>query len=111
MTNPGMKMVAREGAAPSNAVCKTAVILFHQRALEWWTARVTLPAPRIKSPVHHYNACSPKLVPAAGVAPAHDGVLDAVPLLLGYAGMENGASGRNAEREAPLRQVAERQFA
>ena len=35
-----------------------------------WPARVTLPVQRIKSPLHHFNACRPKLVLAAGVAPA-----------------------------------------
>src|SRR5437867_8716063 len=26
----------------------------------WWPARVTLPVQRIKSPLHHFNACRPK---------------------------------------------------
>src|ERR1041385_2192714 len=38
--------------------------------MKWWPARVTRPVPRIKSPLHHFNACRPKLVLAAGLAPA-----------------------------------------
>src|SRR5208282_3103053 len=36
----------------------------------WWPARVTRPVLRIKSPLHHFNACRPKLVLVAGFAPA-----------------------------------------
>src|SRR6185312_6493711 len=39
-------------------------------AFKWWPARVTRPVLRIKSPLHHFNACRPKLVLAAGFAPA-----------------------------------------
>ena len=28
--------------------------------MNWWPARVTLPVQRIKSPLHHFNACRPK---------------------------------------------------
>ena len=28
----------------------------------WWPARVTRPVLRIKSPLHHFNACRPKMV-------------------------------------------------
>ena len=41
-----------------------------RRPGNWWPARVTLPVQRIKSPLHHFNACRPKLVLAAGFAPA-----------------------------------------
>ena len=27
----------------------------------WWPARVTRPVLRIKSPLHHFNACRPKI--------------------------------------------------
>src|SRR6266540_4903912 len=88
-------MVAREGSAPPTSGCRPDVILFHHRAEigcrgwnctsirafkgrcptirrpgNWWPARVTLPVQRIKSPLHHFNACRPKLVLAAGFAPA-----------------------------------------
>ena len=48
----------------------------------WWPARVTLPVLRIKSPLHHFNACRPRIgssrhssgerrrMLAAGLAPA-----------------------------------------
>ena len=39
----------------------------------WWPARVTRPVLRIKSPSHHFNACRPELVLAAGLAPALSG--------------------------------------
>ena len=37
---------------------------------DWWPARVMRPVLRIKSPLHHFNACRPKLVLVAGFAPA-----------------------------------------
>ena len=40
------------------------------RGNEWWPARVTRPVPRIKSPLHHFNAYRPMMVLAAGLAPA-----------------------------------------
>ena len=79
-------MVAREGIAPSTSLCRRDMILFHHRAklaaspgfapgpsgskpgmlrlhheaMNWWPARVTRPVLRIKSPLHHFNACRPK---------------------------------------------------
>ena len=78
-------MVAREGSAPPTSGCRPDAILFHHRADvgcrgwnctsirafkgrcptirrpgNWWPARVTLLVPRIKSPLHHFNACRPK---------------------------------------------------
>jgi hypothetical protein len=35
---------------------------------KWWTARVMLPALRLKRPLHHFNACGPKWCPRAGPA-------------------------------------------
>ena len=99
-------MVAREGVAPPTLGCRPRMILLHHRAdwlprldshqdrrgqspvcsgyttrQSWWPARVTLPVQRVKSPLHHFNACRPKwlaepklneqrLVLAAGFAPA-----------------------------------------
>ena len=79
------KVVARKGSAPPISGCRPDVILFHHRAEigcrgwnrtsihafkgrsptirrpgKWWPAGVTLPVPRIKSPLHHFNACRPK---------------------------------------------------
>ncbi len=79
-------MVAREGSAPPISGCRPDVILFHQRAEtgcrgwictsisafkgrcptirrpgKWWPARVTLPVQRLKRPLHHFNACRPKI--------------------------------------------------
>jgi hypothetical protein len=34
--------------------------LLDDPAKNWWPARVTLPVQRIKSPLHHFNACRPK---------------------------------------------------
>jgi hypothetical protein len=31
-----------------------------RRPGKWWLARITLPVLRIKSPLHHFNACEPK---------------------------------------------------
>ena len=78
-------MVARKGSAPPTSGCRPGAILFHHRADvgcrgwnctsirafkgrcptirrpgNWWPARVTLPVQRIKSPLHHFNACRPK---------------------------------------------------
>jgi hypothetical protein len=46
------------------------MLLLHHEAKIWWPARVTRPVQRIKSPLHHFNACRPKLVLTAGFAPA-----------------------------------------
>src|SRR5438876_676737 len=81
------KVVARKGSAPPTSGCRPDVILFHHRAeigclartrtktvgvkarraavtprgkAILWPARVTLPVQRIKSPLHHFNACRPK---------------------------------------------------
>ena len=32
-----------------------------RRGEKWWPARVTHPVLRIKSPLHHFNACEPKV--------------------------------------------------
>ena len=39
--------------------------------------------------MHHYNACSPQIGARGENCTRTDGVLDAVPLLLGYAGGGN----------------------
>src|SRR5213594_806816 len=81
------RLVARKGSAPPTSGCRPDVILFHHRAeigclartrtktvgvkarraavtprgkAILWPARVTLPVQRIKSPLHHFNACRPK---------------------------------------------------
>src|SRR6266496_733242 len=63
-------MAASLGFAPSPTGSKPDMLLLHHEARNWWPARVTLPVQRIKSPLHHFNACRPKLVLAAGFAPA-----------------------------------------
>ena len=87
MQRGNWNMVAREGSAPSISGCRPDVMLFHYQAYDlaaslgfaptrapskgavlllddpamiWWPARVTLPIQRIKSPLHHFNACRPE---------------------------------------------------
>ena len=64
------KLATGAGIAPAFAPSKGAVLRLDDPAIKWWPARVTRPVPRIKSPLHHFNACRPKLVLAAGLAPA-----------------------------------------
>ena len=58
------------GAAPAGSSYKEDLQAAAKRQRTWWPARVTRPVLRIKSPLHHFNACRPKLVLAAGLAPA-----------------------------------------
>ena len=53
-------MAAGDGLAPPRSPSKGDVLLLDDPALIWWPARVTLPVQRIKSPLHHFNACRPK---------------------------------------------------
>ena len=116
-------MVAREGAAPPISGCRPDVILFHHRAEKigcrgwnctrihafkercptigrlgnWWPARVTRPVLRIKSPLHHFNACKPakwEMVLGAGFAPALSTLSTSCLFWLGYASERDGASCR-----------------
>ena len=51
----------------------SALCILHS-ALKWWPARVTRPVLRIKSPLHHFNACRPlkwsqsRVLPSAELA-------------------------------------------
>ncbi len=101
-------MVAREGIAPPTSVCRTDMILFHHRAEigcrgwnrtrirafkgrcptirrpgNWWPARVTRPVLRIKSPLHHFNACRPKNGARDRIRTCTGDALDVVSLLIG----------------------------
>ena len=53
-------MATGAGIAPAFAPSKGAVLRLDDPAFKWWPARVTRPVPRIKSPLHHFNACRPK---------------------------------------------------
>ena len=55
----GRKMAAGAGLAPAFAPSKGAVLRLDDPAIKWWPARVTRPVLRIKSPLHHFNACRP----------------------------------------------------
>jgi hypothetical protein len=48
--------------------------------LGWWPARVTLPVQRIKSPLHHFNACRPKMGACGRIRTCTGDALDVVPL-------------------------------
>jgi RibD C-terminal domain len=63
----GRKLATGAGIAPAFAPSKGAVLRLDDPAFTWWPARVTRPVLRIKSPLHHFNACRPELVLAAGV--------------------------------------------
>ncbi len=104
-------LVAREGIAPSTSLCRRDMILFHHRAKlaagarnctsirvphcgstgptirrpgkNWWPARVTRPVLRIKSPLHHFNACRPKIGARGRVCTCTVDALDVVSLLVG----------------------------
>ena len=50
---------------------------------KWWPARVTRPVLRIKSPLHHFNACRPKIGARGRIRTCTADALDVVPLLVG----------------------------
>jgi hypothetical protein len=56
----GRKLAASLGFGPRPTGSKPDMLLLHHEARNWWPARVTLPVQRIKSPLHHFNACRPK---------------------------------------------------
>ena len=85
-------LVPAHGLEPRFTPSKGAVLRF-ERSGNWWSARVARPVLRLKRPLHHFNAFSPSGNGTRGEIRTHTGgALDAVPLLLGYAGIrkENG---------------------
>ena len=48
------------GAAPAGSPYKGDLQAATERQRKWWPARVTRPVLRIKSPLHHFNACRPE---------------------------------------------------
>jgi hypothetical protein len=81
------KLAASPGFAPGLSGSKPGMLRLHHEAVNlhqvvgrhkgwpacrslksegWWPAGVTLPVPRIKSPLHHFNACRPKCSPSLG---------------------------------------------
>ena len=52
-------LAASPGFAPGPSGSKPGMLLLHHEAVNWWPARVTRPVLRIKSPLHHFNACKP----------------------------------------------------
>ena len=48
------------GAAPARFSYKENLQAAAERRRKWWPARVTRPVLRIKSPLHHFNACRPE---------------------------------------------------
>ena len=50
---------------------------------KWWPAKVTRPVLRIKSPLHHFNACRPKIGARGRIRTCTADALDVVPLLVG----------------------------
>ena len=62
------------GAAPAPFSYKENLQAAAKRQRKWWPARVTRPVLRIKSPLHHFNACRPgkwsqsRVLPSAELA-------------------------------------------
>ncbi len=62
------------GAAPARFSYKENLQAAAKRQRKWWPARVTRPVLRIKSPLHHFNACRPikwsqsRVLPSAELA-------------------------------------------
>ena len=69
------------------------VLLLDDPAMNWWPARVTLPVQRIKSPLHHFNACG-RNGARGRIRTCTGDALDVVSLLLDYASEMDGASCR-----------------
>ena len=55
-----IELAASPGFAPGPSGSKPGMLRLHHEAMNWWPAGVTLPVQRIKSPLHHFNACRPK---------------------------------------------------
>ena len=66
-----------------------------RRPGKWWPARVTRPVLRIKSPLHHFNACEPGVVLVAGFAPALATFSTSCLCLLGYTSQRKSIPGRS----------------
>ena len=58
------------GAAPARFSYKENLQAAAKRQRKWWPARVTRPVLRIKSPLHHFNACRPKKWSQSRVLPS-----------------------------------------
>jgi hypothetical protein len=58
------------GAAPAGFPYKGNLQAAAKRQRQWWPARVTRPVLRIKSPLHHFNACRPKKWSQSRVLPS-----------------------------------------
>ena len=58
------------GAAPARSPYKEDLQAAAERQRKWWPARVTRPVLRIKSPLHHFNACRPKKWSQSRVLPS-----------------------------------------
>ena len=61
------------GAAPAESPYKGNLSRFGigtKRQRKWWPARVTRPVLRIKSPLHHFNACRPEKWSQSRVLPS-----------------------------------------
>ncbi len=58
------------GAAPARFPYKRNLQAAAERQRKWWPARVTRPVLRIKSPLHHFNACRPEKWSQSRVLPS-----------------------------------------
>ena len=58
------------GAAPARFSYKENLQAAAERQRKWWPARVTRPVLRIKSPLHHFNACRPEKWSQSRVLPS-----------------------------------------
>ena len=65
------------GAAPARFSYKENLQAAAERHRKWWPARVTRPVLRIKSPLHHFNACRPKKWSQSRVLPSAELAYDA----------------------------------
>ena len=81
--SPERRMAAGDGFAPPHSPSKGDVLLVRRLGNKWWPARVTRPVLRIKSPLHHFNACRPKIGARGRVRTCTGDALDVVPLLVG----------------------------
>ena len=77
------------GAAPAGSPYKGDLHAAAERQRKWWPARVTRPVLRIKSPLHHFNACRPEDGSRCRIRTCTGDVLNVVSLLLDYARKDN----------------------
>ena len=90
------------GAATAGSPYKGDLQAAAERQRKWWPARVTRPVLRIKSPLHHFNACRPEDGARGRTRTCTGDALDVVSLLLDYASAVSTLRSDRASRQCAI---------